>query len=74
MSPQSALLEKLNRADSLPLNRLKVLIVPDRWDLEELAYSPLPHRYDAGGDTRQCLVIYLPGQIFGASEHGHPVR
>lgn len=73
-SPQIALLEKLNRADSLHLNRLKVLIVPDRWDLEELAYSPLPHRYDADGDTPKCLVIYLPGQIFGAYEHGRLVR
>jgi hypothetical protein len=71
---QIALLEKLNRADSLHLNRLKFLVAPDRWDLDELAYSPLPQRYDSGGHNGKCLVIYLPGQIFGAYEYGRLVR
>ncbi len=55
------------------LNRLRVLIVPDRWDLDELAYSPLPQRYEAG-DTAKCLVVYLPGQVFGAYENGRLAR
>jgi hypothetical protein len=71
---QIALIEKLNRADRLHLNRLKALIVPDRWDLDELAYSPLPRWYGAGVDARKCLVVYLPGQVFGAYEDGRLVR
>jgi len=71
---QIELLEKLNRADVLHLNRLQLLVVPDRWHLDELAYSPLPQQYEAGADNGKCLVVYLPGQIFGAYEHGRLVR
>ncbi len=69
-----ALLEKLNRADSPHLNRLRLLVVPDRWDLGELLYSPLPQEYDAARSFSKFLVVYLPGQVFGAYECGGLVR
>ena len=39
---QHNLLQKLNRADAAHLGQWKHLIVPSRWDLDELAYSPMP--------------------------------
>jgi L,D-transpeptidase catalytic domain len=71
---QIALLEKLNRADRDNLDRLRVLVVPDRWDLDELAYSPLPHEYPWACGTAKALVIHVPGQVFGAFENGRLVR
>jgi hypothetical protein len=39
---QLALLEKLSRRDLGHLAGAGELLVPDRWDLDELAYAPLP--------------------------------
>lgn len=71
---QIALLEKLNRADARHLASLKVLVIPDRWDLEERQYSPLPQRYSWGEQYRKLLVVFLPGQVFGGYEGGRLVR
>src|SRR5689334_12800781 len=71
---QIALLEKLNRADREHLDRLKVLAVPDRWDLDELAYSPLPQKYEGARTLNKALVVHVPGQVFGAYEQGRLVR
>ncbi|MBM3775373.1 MAG: L,D-transpeptidase, partial [Acidobacteria bacterium] len=71
---QIALLEKLNRADRAHLDRLSVLVAPDRWDLDELAYSPLPHEPRWAYGRAKALVIHVPGQVFGAYENGRLVR
>jgi hypothetical protein len=71
---QIALLEKLNRADRRHLSRLPGLIVPDRWDLDELEYSPLPAFSSWAAESDKALVVDLAGQIFGAYESGHLVR
>src|SRR5512139_1097660 len=55
-APQRALLEKLNRRDTEHLARLTTYIVPDVWDLDELAYSPLPADYPAAVDYPKFLV------------------
>jgi hypothetical protein len=71
---QIALLEKLNRADAQSLPRLKVLVIPERWDLAELSYSPLPRKYPSVERYPKFLVVYLPGQVFGGYEFGRLVR
>jgi hypothetical protein len=71
---QLALLEKLNRADREHLSRLRQLVLPAVWTDDELAYSPLPVRYGPGVEWPLYLVVYLPGQVFGAYEYGTLVR
>ena len=72
--PQLGLLEKLNRADRAHLRRLPTLVVPIDWRTDELAYSPLPKRFEASVKWPTYLVVYLPGQVFGGYEHGALVR
>jgi hypothetical protein len=69
---QVGLLEKFNRADRAHLARLKALIVPGRWT-GEIDYSTLPGFIPDLASERKALVIYLPGQMFGAYESGHLV-
>lgn len=73
-SSQIALLEKLNRADGSHLARLGNLILPNRWDLDQLAYSPMPHLVPRFAATPKALVVDLPTQLFGAYEFGNLVR
>lgn len=68
------LLEKLNRADRKRLDRLDSLVVPSRWNADELAYSPLPRRVAALGNRKKAVVVYQPAQVFGAYEAGELVR
>lgn len=71
---QLALLEKLNRADIGHLEQLREIVVPDSWSDDELSYSVLPTRYPSSEAWPTFLVVYLPGQLFGAYEFGHLVR
>jgi lipoprotein-anchoring transpeptidase ErfK/SrfK len=71
---QRYLLQKLNRADAAHLGRLKRLIVPSRWDLEELTYSPLPRSNEELSARPRAIVVDLPAQVFGAYEFGTLVR
>ena len=73
-SEKRNLLQKLNRADAAHLGQWKHLIVPSRWDLDELAYSPMPEFIQELSDSRQTLVVHLPAQVFGAYEFGTLVR
>src|SRR6516164_4572071 len=67
---QRNLLQKLNRADAPHLSRWKHVIVPSRWELEELAYSPLLRFIEQWSDRPQTLFVDLPAQVFGAYEFG----
>jgi hypothetical protein len=71
---QRNLLQKLNRSDAAHLGGWKRLIVPSRWDLDELAYSPMPESIEQWSDEPQTLVVDLPAQVFGAYESGTLVR
>jgi hypothetical protein len=71
---QLVLLQKLNRADLYHLDRLPVLIVPDVWAADELAYSPMPRRYPNASTYRRLVIVYQPAQVFGAYEYGALVR
>jgi hypothetical protein len=71
---QLALLEKLNRADLDHLSQLRTLVVPERWVTDELAYTMLPERYPSAEPHRKLVVVYMPGQVFGAYELGRLVR
>jgi lipoprotein-anchoring transpeptidase ErfK/SrfK len=71
---QQLLLQKLNRADGRHLGGWKRLIVPDRWDLEELAYSPMPGSFDEVSGHPRAVVVDLTTQVFGAYEFGTLVR
>jgi hypothetical protein len=72
--PQLALLEKLNRADVGHVEQLRKVVVPEWWTDDELLYSVLPMQYSASEPWSKFLVVYLPGQLFGAYEFGHLVR
>jgi len=71
---QLAVLEKLNRADLAHLSQLPQLVVPNRWAEDDLAYSMLPLHYEAGVRWPTFVIVYLPGQVFGAYEFGKLVR
>ena len=71
---QVAVLEKLNRADLNHLERLPVLVVPDSWPEDELAYSPMPRQYLPGAVYRRVVIVHQPAQVFGAYEYGTLVR
>jgi hypothetical protein len=71
---QLALLEKLNRADVEHLEQLREVVVPESWSDDELSYSVLPTRYPSSAAWPTFLVVYLPGQLFGAYEFGNLVR
>ena len=68
------LLEKLNRADRRHLPRLPALVVPDQWELDEAAYSPMPNYSSWSARYPKALIVHLPGQVFGAYEEGRLVR
>lgn len=76
LTPQQiGLLEKLNRADRNHLTRLPEIVVPDRWDLHELAYSPMPQYSSwAAEQGGKVLIVDLPSQVFGGYEDGQLVR
>jgi hypothetical protein len=71
---QLVVLQKINRADLAHLHRLAVLVVPDVWRDEELAYSPMPLEYPYAARYPRVVVVYLPAQVFGAYENGVLVR
>jgi hypothetical protein len=53
---------------------MKYVIVPNRWDLDHLAYSPMPPVVLWLSDQRKALVIEIVAQVFGAYEFGLLVR
>lgn len=71
---QLALIEKLNRVDRRSLGNLREIVVPDQWDLPTLAYSPLPEFVPGLAGDSKAIVVYQPGQVFGAYEDGRLVR
>lgn len=71
---QRNLLQKLNRVDAAHLAGWKRLIVPSRWDLDELAYSPMPGSIEQFSNRHQTLIVDVPAQVFGAYEFGTLVR
>jgi hypothetical protein len=71
---QRNLLQKLNRADAAHLGGTKRLIVPSRWNLDELEYSPLPESIEELSEVPQAVVVDLPAQAFGGYEFGILVR
>ena len=75
LSPgQLALLVKLNHVDAVNLGSLSKIVVPDRWDADELQYSPMPAQFDELADESKALVVDLQAQTFGAYEYGILVR
>jgi hypothetical protein len=71
---QIAILEKLNRADAQHLDRLIELVVPEWWSLDERAYTSLPAWYEPASSYPKLVVVYVPGQVFGAYEAGRLAR
>ncbi len=71
---QLALIEKLNRRDLAHMVRLKELVVPSRWDLNELAYCQLPAEYPSAASAPKFLVVHQPSQVFGAYDNGRLAR
>jgi hypothetical protein len=71
---QIAALEKLNRTDGEHLDRLKAVVVPESWPLDERELTNLPRWYSPGRAYPKLVVVHLPGQIFGAYEFGGLVR
>ena len=73
-SDQLELLSKLNHADCKYLPRLKSVIVPDRWDGDELLFSPMPRKVPELSGEKKAILVDLPAQVFGAFESGELVR
>lgn len=73
-SGQLVLLQKLNHADTPHLARLSRILVPNRWDPDELHYSPMPQDVPELSDHKKALVVDLAAQVFGAYESGRLVR
>ena len=73
-SKQLVLLMKLNRVDSTHLTQLSHILAPDRWDLDELIYGPLPHVVPQLSPEGKAIIVDLAGQAFGAYESGKLVR
>lgn len=71
---QRALLAKLNHADEANLAGLSKILVPDRWDSDELQYSPMPRQIDRLAAVGKALVVDLGTQTFGAYAYGELVR
>jgi hypothetical protein len=75
---QVAILEKLNRRDREHLVRVEPpvpgLVVPDRWEEDDLRYSPLPAAYGGADEYPKLIVVHQPWQVFGAYEYGRLVR
>lgn len=71
---QIEILEKLNRVDRRDLGDLKRIVVPNRWDLPVIDYSPLPRFVPGVADHAKAIIVDLPGQVFGAYENGRLVR
>jgi len=71
---QIGILEKLNRADRVHLGRLRRVVFPDQWVIDERAYSPMPMQYDSASALPKALVVVLDIQAFGAYEHGRLSR
>jgi len=67
---QRAILEKLNRADTTHLPRLRELVVPLQWPEDELAYSPFPGRHPGMAGFAKALVVDQSWQAFAAYERG----
>jgi L,D-transpeptidase catalytic domain len=68
------LLTKLNHADSAHLACLPLIVIPDRWDADELVYSPVPQALPQLFHETNAIVVDLAGQAFGAYESGRLIR
>lgn len=77
-APQLAILEKLNRRDLEHLLRVDPpvpgMVVPETWQDDELAYSPMPKEWPAAVEHAKYLVVHQPSQVFGAYEFGRLIR
>lgn len=51
-----------------------MLVVPDVWLPDEMAYSPLPKSITWAHAYGKYIVVHLPSQVFGAYEYGELVR
>ena len=71
---QKEVLMKLNHVDAAHLMRLRRLLVPDRWDPEELRYSPMPYSVPELAGEKKAVIVDIPAQVFGAYEYGQLVR
>lgn len=71
---QIKLLAKLNHADPLHLAGLSRIVVPDRWDSDELLYSPMPKTIEQLHVEYKAIVVDLTAQVFGAYEWGNLVH
>ncbi len=71
---QMDLLAKLNRTDRGRIATLGKIVVPDRWELPETAYSPLPRRFTWAAYFSKAVVVSKRLQAFAAYENGHLVR
>ena len=53
---------------------MRQLVVPERFDKDELDYAPLPREWPGAAQSPKAIVVHLPGQVFGAYEYGRLVR
>jgi hypothetical protein len=56
---QIALLAKLNHADCAHLAGLPRIVIPDRWDADELLYSPMPQAIPELFHEKKAIAVDL---------------
>ena len=71
---QLEILEKLNRVDVAHMARLPSLVVPQVWQDDAMAYSPLPLFSAWAAAHEKALIVHQPSQVFGGYERGHLAR
>lgn len=73
-SSQLPVLFVVNRVDSAHIVSLDTLIMPDKFDLDILQYSPFPSEVPALKDVHKILLFSYPAEYFAAYEDGRLVR
>lgn len=73
-SSQLPVLFAVNRVDSAHIVSLDTLIMPDKFDLDILQYSPFPTDVPALRDVHKILLFSYPAEYFAAYENGRLVR
>lgn len=64
----------INRVDKENLLKQDALIIPDKFETDNIQYAPFPYYVRGLKDINKLIFFSYPAQAFGAYEHGKLVR
>ena len=64
----------LNRVDKENLTKQDTLVIPDKFETDNLQYAPFPYYVGGLKEINKIIFFSYPAQAFGAYEHGKLVR